>query len=204
MREREAAATVAAGLCISVAVLRMAAQSLPFDWMTLVLVLMAAASVLLPSLMGGRRPERAARPVPTESAPQAGGSPAEDAASPESDEEMPDGDTTVADSAMGALETLNEQMDKEGWAAGSGGLFDALRALREDKPFAAMCAARGTLLMLARRLPAYRAPNETFTALCDALDTAAQAGERAVPPDEAGRLFDCALRALGWLEAQGS
>lgn len=50
MQERESSALVVGGLVFSVAVLRMFAPALPFDWMTLLLILFAAAAMLLPAL----------------------------------------------------------------------------------------------------------------------------------------------------------
>jgi len=51
MKERESAAFLAGGLCFLVAALRMIAPRIPFDWMTLALVLASAAALLLPALL---------------------------------------------------------------------------------------------------------------------------------------------------------
>lgn len=67
MKERESAAIVAGGLCFIIAAMRMFAPALPFDWMTLVLVLAAAFAFLLPALAvrAGQMPtQRGGAPAP--------------------------------------------------------------------------------------------------------------------------------------------
>ncbi|MCL1796163.1 MAG: hypothetical protein FWG37_04645 [Clostridia bacterium] len=50
MKERRSVAFLAGGLCFLVAAFRMIAPEIPFDWMTLTLVLAAAAALMLPAL----------------------------------------------------------------------------------------------------------------------------------------------------------
>ncbi len=190
MKDREAAAVVAAGICLSVVLLRLLAPEMPFDWMTLALVLAAAASVLF-SQGGPERHGRRSAPHPFPGSGMAAPFP------------QGAGNTSYPPKAFETAELI-AQLSRMDWEAGTGGLFDALRALHGEKPFAAMCAARGSLLMLTQKMPAGQASGEALSALCVALDHAAQAGERAVDSDTVDALFEQALRALGWLEAQNS
>lgn len=177
MKDREAAAVCAAGLCIITALLRMLAPELPFDWMTLVLILAAAAAlVAAPLLAGGRRakrPDMDARPVPAQSAES--NVPAE-------------------------MEALRMRMAQVEWSAGKGGLFDALKALHRDKPFSALCAARGTLHMLLAQTALSAEDSATLSLLVSAMDAAARMGEAASDPATVDALFSYAMRALGGLE----
>lgn len=174
MKEREAAAMTASGLCLSVAILRMLAPALPFDWMTLVLVALAALLIAVPRCFARPQAQAAAPAQRTDAAPQS------------------------APFIPKDMDTLRMRMAQTGWEAGKGGLFDSLRALHEDKPFAALSAARGMIMMLEKQ--ASPADKETFTLLCAALDETAQAGEAAADPGTVDALFSYAMRTLGYLD----
>ncbi len=171
MKDPSSGALAAAGLCLSVALLRMMAPAMPFDWMTFLLIALAALAMALAGALSGRRGPRPAR---------------EDAAGTAAE---PDG-----------LVLLRMKMAEADWPVRDGGLYDALASLHREKPFAAACAARGALAMLLdKRAPSGR-DGETIALLVEALDSMADTGERASDPGAVDALFSYALRALGRLE----
>ncbi len=174
MKERQSAALAAAGICLSVALLRMLAPDLPFDWMTMLLVLTAAIAMLV-SGMGIR---------PHGPGPRRHGPPPQDG----------------APVSLSQMEPLRAKMDRAGWSLREGGIYDALTALSGERPFAAMSAARGMLLMVMRQNPPDGEDAATMSLLIDSLDTLIAGGEAVTDPQTVTALFDWTLRALGRLE----
>lgn len=168
MKEKESVIYISAGLCLSVALLRMLAPALPFDWMTLVLVLAAA---VLPALLQMHTKQLPAAPEPEET--------------PFSFPEM---------------EALRQLMQQQTWQRSEGDLPDALVALHEEKPFVAMCAARGILSMLVKQSAPSEADEAAVSLLISALDTAAEAGEAKIGGATVDALFTYAMRAMGCLK----
>ncbi|MDR0928354.1 MAG: hypothetical protein LBM74_01410 [Oscillospiraceae bacterium] len=168
MGNREASACLAGGLLIAVALLRMLAPALPFDWMTLLLLLGGALAIASMGFSARRK-----KP-----------------------ETQPGGQPFIPDQ----MDALRQSVAKADWPLPTGGLFDALNALHRDKPFAALCAARGMLAMLISRA---ELPGEEAAAaaqLIEALDDTAAAGEIAADAATVSALFSYAMRALGRLE----
>ncbi|MDR0896784.1 MAG: hypothetical protein LBN04_02900 [Oscillospiraceae bacterium] len=168
MGNREASAFLAGGLLIAVALLRMLAPALPFDWMTLLLLLGAALAI---ASVGFAARGKAPQPQPI-------GQPY-----------IPEG-----------MDALCLAMAETDWPLPTGGLFDALGALHQDKPFAALCAARGMLAMLLTHAELPVEDAATVGQLLIALDGAAAAGEKAADAATVSALFSYAIRALGRLE----
>jgi hypothetical protein len=169
MGNREASAFLAGGLLIAVALLRMLAPALPFDWMTLLLLL--GAALALASMGFAARTQRP------------GMQPAEQPFIPE------------------GMDALRQAMAEADWPLPTGGLFDALTALHRDKPFAALCAARGMLALLISRAELPGEEGAVAARLVEALDGVASAGERAADAATVSALFAYALSALGQLES---
>lgn len=215
MRTQGSGSRIAAGLCVAVALLRMLAPSMPFDWMTLALVALAALSLMLPEARARRCHAHGPCHVHSHHAPHPGVHPDEENAPVEQgvdaeDEVVTEGaeeaelphSSAPAQNAHAPLSIapLQERMERLGWATPGGELYEALCALHAGDPFAAMCAARGMLALLtsARSLAGDEA--ETLVLLMAALDTCAHVGVRAVSAESVSALFACALRALGRLE----
>lgn len=173
MKEREAASLAAAGICLFPALLRMLAPEIPFDWMTLALLLAAAAAVLIGALA-----KRALAP-PSAAAEEAGG----------------------VSFIPGEMDALRMRMAQTDWETKEGGLFAALLTLHRDKPFAALCAARGVLYMLLRQAKLSPEAAATTALLSSALDAMAERGESAADPGTVDALFSYSLRAIGHLES---
>lgn len=173
MKEREAASLAAAGICLFPALLRMLAPEIPFDWMTLALLLAAAAAVLIGALA-----KRALAP-PSAATEEAGG----------------------VSFIPGEMDALRMRMAQTDWEAKEGGLFAALLTLHRDKPFAALCAARGVLYMLLRQAKLSPEAAATTALLSSALDAMAERGESAADPGTVDALFSYSLRAIGHLES---
>ncbi|MCL1964289.1 MAG: hypothetical protein FWF69_04425, partial [Firmicutes bacterium] len=152
MKEREAAA---AGLLVFIALLRMLAPALPFDWMTLALVLAAAFVIWADGQRPPRRPAENPKGYgPFEAEPAELFVPRE-------------------------MDALRPRMERVTWRPGENGLFSALQTLRLQKPFAAMCAARGMLLMLMEQTKVSGEDADTLSLLLAAMDSVAAAGEGA-------------------------
>jgi len=174
MKEREAASLAAAGICLFPALLRMLAPEIPFDWMTLALLLAAAAAVLIGVLTAKR-----AHNPPSAVAEEAGG----------------------VSFIPGEMDALRMRMAQTDWEAKEGALFAALLTLHRDKPFAALCAARGVLYMLLRQAKLSPEAAATTALLSSALDAMAERGESAADPGTVDALFSYSLRAIGHLES---
>ncbi len=189
MRGKESGALAGAIVCLSVALLRMFAPALPFDWMGLVLVglsgvLMASASFVRHGHHGhGRHCPHHGGPKSAEPSQQA------DSAKPQHP-------------SFAQMDLLRGCMAQVNWPERDGGLYDALDRLRKEKPFAALCAARGTLFMFSKdatRLE--QLEKDTLALLTEVLDHTASAGEEAADPATVNALFSYTLRAIGRMES---
>lgn len=170
MRERERAGLTAAGICLAWALLRALAPSLPFDWISLALVLAAVAAILLPYCLGAKEGAQAreARPENAAAAPV----------------RLPP-----------ALEAQTAS-----WPRAQGPMAEALSALYRDHPFSALCAARGMLGLLQSQGAARAQDEETLRALAQALDEMAEQGAANTDEGAVEAAFEAALRALGRME----
>lgn len=165
MKNQQATCFVSTGLCVAIALLRMFAPELPFDWMTLALILAAAA---FPIILCSAKP------------------------SAKNDDATPDGD---APAVIPEMDALHLKMAEGNWKRGEGELPEALSALHEENPFAAMCAARGILAMLRKSAPK-ETEDEAVTLLIAALDAAIAAGEMRVERVVVDALFTYSLQLM--------
>lgn len=172
MRERESAALLSGGLCFAFAVLRMVAPAVPFDGMTLALVLFAALSLLAPAYLREKPPLQNGH------------------AEPQAQEKQ-----------RLQLATLSKAMEQVTWQAKSGGLFDALLSLYQENPFSALCALRGMLAMLGGKAKPAEQDLLTLAQLTKAIDQVAQQGEKSAHAQDVEVLFSYGIRALSMLDS---
>lgn len=168
MKERVTASYISVSICLSVALLRMLAPAMPFDWMTLILIL--AASIFPVLFTMHAKPHHCAH------------------------------EANHAPLPFPEMDALHPLMQQQTWQQSAGDLPDALHALHEEKPFAALCAARGILAMLVKQCKPTEPDDTTIMLLLSVLDTAAAAGESRFDRATVDTLFAYAMRAMGHMK----
>lgn len=171
MKEKEATCFVSISLCVTVALLRMLAPQLPFDWMSLLLILFAACFPII--LYISKTPCEAAQ------------------------NDTKDMENSNAPISIPEMDALHPLIAARCWKRSEGDLPEALSTLYSESPFAAMCAARGVLAMLMKQSAPKEAADTVITLLTTALDAAAGAGEARVDRQTIDTLFAYALQAMG-------